>query len=288
MRGRTLIYISDPTWGNHEAIFKQSGLGVRIYPYWDEKTKGLNFEGMCNSLKKAPKGAMVLLHSCAHNPTGVDPTQEQWKQIAEIVKERSLMPIMDNAYQGYASGSLDNDAYSCRLFDSMGLEFFVCQSFAKNLGLYGERIGMVHVVCKDAERAKCVLSQLKLVIRPMYSSPPIHGAHLVVKILGEPPLFEQWKKELKEMADRVLDVRDKLRKGLEAKATPPGTWQHVTDQIGMFSYTGIPPAACERLIEKHAVYLLKSGRISLAGLNDGNVDYFVNAVDESIRATAAA
>jgi len=133
-----------------------------------------------------------------------------------------------------------------------------------------------------------VLSQLKLVIRPMYSSPPIHGAHLVVKILGEPPLFEQWKKELKEMADRVLDVRDKLRKGLEAKATPPGTWQHVTDQIGMFSYTGIPPAACERLIEKHAVYLLKSGRISLAGLNDGNVDYFVNAVDESIRATAAA
>mmetsp|Transcript_29998 Transcript_29998/g.52719 ORF Transcript_29998/g.52719 Transcript_29998/m.52719 type:complete len:164 (+) Transcript_29998:30-521(+) len=162
---------------------------------------------------------------------------------------------------------------------------FVCQSFAKNLGLYGERIGMVHVTCKDAERAKCVLSQMKLVVRPMYSSPPIHGAHLVTKILGDDALRTQWEFELKAMADRVLDVRAKLRKGLEDKGTP-GTWNHVTDQIGMFSYTGLKQDACERLIEKHHIYLLKSGRISLAGLNDSNLEHMIQAVDEAVRAGA--
>mmetsp|Transcript_12502 Transcript_12502/g.32124 ORF Transcript_12502/g.32124 Transcript_12502/m.32124 type:complete len:241 (+) Transcript_12502:580-1302(+) len=237
---------------------------------------------MMHALKGATPGAMVLLHACAHNPTGIDPTDAQWEEIAALVKEKSLIPLMDSAYQGYASGDLDRDAYAVRLFEELGFEFFLCQSFAKNLGLYGERIGMLHVICTNADQAKRVLSQLKLVIRPMYSSPPRHGAELVIKVLGDQKRFDQWKVELKQMADRILEVRDMLRKGLEAKGTP-GTWNHITDQIGMFSFTGLSAAMCERLIAEHHVYLLKSGRISLAGLNKSNIPYMVNAVDEVVR-----
>uniref|UniRef100_A0A7S3TRA8 Aspartate aminotransferase n=1 Tax=Strombidinopsis acuminata TaxID=141414 RepID=A0A7S3TRA8_9SPIT len=277
------VWCSDPTWGNHQAIFKSAGLTPKTYPYYEPATRGFNFEGMLSCLKsEAEEGSMILLHACAHNPTGVDPTEEQWRQIAEVMKEKKLIPLMDSAYQGYASGSLDKDAFAVRLFMSMGLEFFMCQSFAKNLGLYGERIGMLHVICTTADQAKRVLSQLKLVIRPMYSSPPRHGAELVIKVLGDQKRFDQWKVELKQMADRILEVRDMLRKGLEAKGTP-GTWNHITDQIGMFSFTGLSAAMCERLIAEHHVYLLKSGRISLAGLNKSNIPYMVNAVDEVVR-----
>ena len=162
----------------------------------------------------------------------------------------------------------------------------MCQSFAKNLGLYGERIGMLHVVTESEQHAKIVLSQLKLVIRAMYSSPPVHGAQIVEKILGTPELYNEWLQELKMMADRILAVRSQLRGGLEAKGTP-GTWNHITDQIGMFSFTGLSPEICARLIEKHHIYLLKTGRISLAGLNDNNVQYVVDAIDESVRAIGA-
>jgi len=271
------VYMSDPTWGNHPAIFQKANCTVKTYPYWKAETKSLDFDGMLAGLKAAPAGSQVLLHSCAHNPTGIDPTEAQWQQIADVVQERQLVAILDSAYQGYASGDLDKDAYSIRLFLSRGIEFFVCQSFAKNLGLYGERIGMLHAVCKDKDNADRVLSQMKLVVRPMYSSPPIHGAHLVMNILGVPQNYAQWKKELKEMADRILEVRGLLRSGLEQKGTP-GKWNHITDQIGMFSYTGLSEKACEALTQDHHIYLLKSGRISLAGLNKGNVQYMVDAV----------
>jgi len=198
------------------------------------------------------------------------------------MKERQLVPLMDSAYQGYASGSLDKDAFAVRLFVDMGFEMYMCQSFAKNLGLYGERMGMLHVVCSKADEAKAVLSQLKMVIRPMYSSPPIHGALLVDRILGDSAAFDAWKSELKAMAERILEVRGLLRTGLEAKGTP-GTWNHITDQIGMFSFTGLTEAQCERLISEHHIYLLKSGRISLAGLNKGNMQYMVDCVDEVVR-----
>lgn len=277
------IWVSDPTWGNHPTIFAKAGVTPKKYPYWDESSRGLNFDGMINALtNQATPGAMVLLHACAHNPTGVDPTQEQWKQIAAVMQEKKLIPLMDNAYQGYASGDLEKDAWATRYFMQTGMEMFVCQSFAKNLGLYGERIGMVHVVCASAEQQRAVTSQLKMVIRPMYSSPPKHGALLVAKILGDAERFGRWKMELKSMADRVLEVRDVLRKGLEAKETP-GTWNHITDQIGMFSFTGLKPAECERLISVHHIYLLKSGRISLAGLNKANVQYMIDSMDEVIR-----
>mmetsp|Transcript_76683 Transcript_76683/g.248629 ORF Transcript_76683/g.248629 Transcript_76683/m.248629 type:complete len:410 (+) Transcript_76683:62-1291(+) len=278
------IWISKPTWGNHIAIFQVAGLIVKEYPYYQPETRGFDFEGMLKALKEDAKpGSMVLLHACAHNPTGVDPTEEQWKAIAAVMQEKKLSPLMDSAYQGYASGSLDTDAFATRLFANMGFEMFMCQSFAKNLGLYGERIGMLHVVCNSADEAKVVLSQLKMVVRPMYSSPPIHGALLVKKILGDPAKLAAWKKELSGMADRILEVRSLLRTGLEAKGTP-GTWNHITDQIGMFSFTGLTPMQCERLISEHHIYLLKSGRISLAGLNKANIPYMIDCVDEVVRA----
>jgi len=278
------IWVSNPTWGNHNTIFAKAGLAVKTYPYYKPETRGFDFEGMLKALKEdAPEGAHILLHACAHNPTGVDPTEDQWKEIAAVMKQRKLVPLMDSAYQGYASGSLDKDAFAVRLFMSMGFEMYMCQSFAKNLGLYGERIGMLHVVCDSVDAANAVLSQLKMVVRPMYSSPPVHGALLVQRILGDQASLEAWKTELKEMADRILEVRSLLRKGLEEKGTP-GAWNHITDQIGMFSYTGLTEKQCERLISEHHIYLLKSGRISLAGLNKANMQYMVDCVDEVVRA----
>jgi len=281
--GLSEIWSSDPTWGNHLAIFTKAGLVNKTYPYWKADTKSLDIDGMLAALKTAQPGALILLHACAHNPTGVDPTEEQWKMIADVMRERKLIPLMDSAYQGYASGSLEKDAWAIRFFESSGFEMFLCQSFAKNLGLYGERIGMLHVVCNAADVAERVNSQLNLVIRPMYSSPPKHGAELVVNILGNPARFEAWKKELADMANRILEVRSLLRKGLEAKGTP-GTWNHVTDQIGMFSFTGLTEKQCERMTKEHHIYLLKSGRISLAGLNKGNIQYMIDCVDETVRA----
>jgi len=279
------VWVSDPTWGNHLAIFKNAGCTTKTYPYWDAETKGLNIEGMLGALRSATPGSTVLLHACAHNPTGVDPTREQWAEIANIVRERKLVPLMDSAYQGYASGDLDYDAWAMRFFVEQGFQMFLCQSFAKNLGLYGERIGCLHAICGSPAEAKVVASQLKMVIRPMYSNPPKHGALLVEKVLGDAARFAQWKEELKAMADRILEVRSLLRKGLEDKGTP-GPWNHITDQIGMFSFTGLTPAECERLISEHHIYLLKSGRISLAGLNKGNIQHMIDSVDEVRRASA--
>lgn len=285
--GGNEAWVSNPTWGNHNTIFKKAGLTVKQYPYWDEATKSLNFEGMINALKtQAQPGALVLLHACAHNPTGVDPTEDQWRQIAEVMKERKLLTFMDIAYQGYATGSLEKDAFACRHFINQGMEMIVCQSFAKNLGLYGERVGLLHFVCDTPGQAANVLSQLKMEIRPMYSSPPKHGAELVVKILGNEQRYRAWQEELKGMANRIQEVRALLRKGLEDKGTP-GTWAHITDQIGMFSFTGLTVAQCERLIKEHHIYLLTSGRISLAGLNKSNIQYMIDSVDEVVRACPA-
>jgi len=281
------IYVSDPTWGNHITIFEKAGLTVKKYPYWDAGKRGLNIDGMLATLKSAPKGSLVLLHACAHNPTGVDPTTAQWNQIMDLVEANKLVPLLDTAYQGYASGDLEADGATIRNMVARGFQCFICQSFAKNLGLYGERIGMVHIVTGSADESKKVMSQLKMVIRPMYSSPPIHGALIVTKILGDKKCYEQWKAELKGMADRILWVRKSLREGLEKKGTP-GTWNHITDQIGMFSFTGLTQAHCERLIKEHHIYLLKSGRISLAGLNENNVQYMVDCVDEVVRSVPAA
>ncbi|XP_010110107.2 aspartate aminotransferase 3, chloroplastic [Morus notabilis] len=213
------IYIPQPTWGNHTKVFTLSGLSVKTYQYYDPATRGLNFQGLLEDLGSAPSGAIVLLHACAHNPTGVDPTLEQWEQIRQLIRSKALLPFFDSAYQGFASGSLDADAQPVRLFAADGGECLIAQSYAKNMGLYGERVGALSIVCKTADVASRVESQLKLVIRPMYSNPPIHGASIVAIILKDRDLYNEWTIELKAMADRIISMRQQLFDALRARVS---------------------------------------------------------------------
>jgi aspartate/tyrosine/aromatic aminotransferase len=277
-----MIWVSKPTWGNHHAIFKRCGLETKDYTYYKPETRGFDFEGMMASLEVMQPGDAVLLHACAHNPTGVDPTEEQWNAIIAKIKERKVVPLLDNAYQGYASGSLEKDGLCMSLFEASGMEYFLAQSFAKNFGLYGERIGYIHVRCSSKDSADAVLSQLKILIRQAYSSPPRHGAAIVYKILSSPELKAQWLGELKLMSDRILQMRTALRSAIEAKGTP-GTWNHITDQIGMFSFTGLTNPQVERMVNELHIYMTKDGRISVAGLNPGNVNYVAESIDKVVR-----
>jgi len=220
---------------------------------------------------------------CAHNPTGVDPTPEQWKAIAQVCKEKSHVPFFDSAYQGFATGDVDGDAFSVRYFVEQGFELFLAQSFAKNFGLYGERIGAFSMVCKNAENAAAVLSQLKLIVRPMYSNPPLHGALLVSTILSDPVLSKEWYEEVKGMSTRIIQMRHSLFNILKEKGTP-GDWTHITQQIGMFTYTGLKPSQCEQLTSVYHIYLLKNGRISMAGLNSTNIKYVADAIHNVVTA----
>ncbi|KAK3024271.1 hypothetical protein RJ639_043965 [Escallonia herrerae] len=212
------IYIPMPTWGNHPKVFTLAGLSVKTYRYYDPATRGLNFRGLLEDLGSAPSGAIVLLHACAHNPTGVDPTLGQWAQIKLLMRSKGLLPFFDSAYQGFASGNLDEDAQSVRMFVADGGECLVAQSYAKNMGLYGERVGALSIVCKTADVASRVESQLKLVIRPMYSNPPIHGASIVATILKDRNMFHDWTIELKVMADRIISMRQQLFDALSSRA----------------------------------------------------------------------
>ena len=211
------VYISNPTWGNHKAIFAKAGLPVAEYRYFHAATKGLDFDGMMEDMAKLQPGDIALLHGCAHNPTGVDPTMDQWAQIAALVKEKGAIPFFDCAYQGYASGDLDTDAASVRLFESEGIELMVAQSYSKNFGLYGERIGALSITTNTGpEVAKAIQSQLKMIVRPMYSNPPSNGARIVAHVLSTPELYAEWVAELKGMSSRIIEMRGALRKGLEA------------------------------------------------------------------------
>jgi aspartate aminotransferase len=277
-----VIHVSNPTWGNHHAVFKRAGLETKAYTYYKPSNKGFDFEGMIAAMNQMSAGEAIILHACAHNPTGVDPTEAQWQKIVETCKERGLIPVLDNAYQGYASGSLEKDGLSMKLFEKSDLEYFIAQSFAKNFGLYGERIGYIHVRCASKEMSAAVLSQVKILIRQAYSSPPRHGAAIVNKVLTTPELKAQWLEELAFMSNRILEMRDALRKALEAKGTP-GTWHHVTDQIGMFSFTGLTEPQVERMVNEFHVYMTKDGRISVAGLNPGNVEYVAQCIDTVVR-----
>mmetsp|Transcript_42043 Transcript_42043/g.50958 ORF Transcript_42043/g.50958 Transcript_42043/m.50958 type:complete len:427 (+) Transcript_42043:112-1392(+) len=278
----TAIYLPDPTWGNHKKIFPNAGVPVMSYRYYDPKTRGLNFEGMCADLLAAPDGSIICLHACAHNPTGVDPRPDQWEQILRIVQQKHHLPLFDSAYQGFASGDLDKDAAAVRLFVNAGLELVLCQSYAKNMGLYGERVGAMSVVCSSAADAKRVKSQVEMVIRPMYSNPPRHGADIVTAILSSPENFNAWKVELKMMADRIIAMRTELHAALLQLGTP-GTWNHVIDQIGMFTYTGLTKKQVENMTKKWHVYMTADGRISMAGLSSARAGYLAKAIDDSVR-----
>lgn len=218
----------------------------------------------------------MLFHACAHNPTGFDPNPEQWAKLAEVCHANKLFPLFDTAYQGFAGGDLEKDAYGIRYFHNAGFEYIVCQSFAKIMGLYGERVGGMHVVCKDAEYAKAVLSQIKLSIRSNYSNPPKHGARIATMLMNDPTYRKVWLDELTKVADDIIDRRVQFRKLLEHYKTP-GDWSVITDQIGMFSYTGISKEQCIALQDKHHIYMPRNGRVSISMLNEGNYDYVAKA-----------
>ncbi|KAH8835802.1 glutamic oxaloacetic transaminase AAT1 [Flagelloscypha sp. PMI_526] len=280
--GKKVVYLPSPTWGNHVPIFKDSGFEVRTYKYFDKDTVGLDFAGLKADLEAAPEGAVVLLHACAHNPTGVDPTQDQWRQISNIVKEKKLFPFFDMAYQGFASGDIAADAFALRHFVAEGHQVALCQSFAKNMGLYGERVGAFSMTVADADEKKRVDSQLKIIIRPMYSNPPVHGARIANTILSDSGLYSQWEGEVKGMAGRIISMRSELYDTLVDLKTP-GDWSHIKKQIGMFSFTGLQPNQVQALSEKAHIYMTKDGRISMAGLNGKNIHYFAESVSKAVK-----
>jgi len=283
----TVVYVSDPTWSNHHNIFKKAGLEVKTYRYLT-KTMSLDIDGLLADLRAAPENSTFVLHTVAHNPSGVDPTVEQWKLIAEVVKEKNAIPVFDTAYQGYATGDLDKDAWSVRYFaHDLGLELMVTQSYSKNFGLYGERIGALNIVTKDAPTAVKIRSQLNSIIRPMYSNPQLHGARLVAAVVADPELYKQWDSELKLMAGRITAVRTALRDALVAISCPtPSTnyssWDHIVNQIGMFAYTGLEAKHVEILEKKWHIFCTKNGRFSMAGVNLNNAGYIANAMKDAL------
>ncbi|MQM06279.1 hypothetical protein Taro_039100 [Colocasia esculenta] len=273
--------ISSPSWGNHKNIFNDARVPWSEYRYYDPRTIGLDFEGMIADVKAAPDGSFVLLHGCAHNPTGIDPTPEQWEKIADVIQEKNHIPFFDVAYQGFASGNLDTDASSVRSFVSRGLEVLVAQSYSKNLGLYAERIGAINVVCASPDAATRVKSQLKRLARPMYSNPPIHGARIVANVVGNPELFNEWKAEMELMAGRIKNVRQALYDSLSEKDKSGKDWSFILRQIGMFSFTGLNKVQSENMTNKWHVYMTKDGRISLAGLSLAKCEYLTDAIIDS-------
>ncbi|CAH0557261.1 unnamed protein product [Brassicogethes aeneus] len=280
--GLKVFYYSKPTWENHRLIFLNAGFEeAREYRYWDPKNRNLDINGFLEDLRNAPENAVIILHPCAHNPTGCDPTPDQWKQIAEVIRERRLFPFFDSAYQGFASGDLVKDAWAVRYFVEQGFEIFCSQSFAKNFGLYNERAGNLTIVMNDVMEIPKVKSQITLVVRGMYSNPPNHGSSIVSYVLSNPKLFEQWQGHIRTMSSRIIEMRKQLRQHLEDIGTP-GDWSHITSQIGMFSYTGLNECQSEHMIKQHHVYMLKSGRISMCGLTPSNVEYVAQAIKETV------
>lgn len=287
-QGQHSIYLSEPTWANHKQIFETLGFEVKSYPYWHNRTKSLDLDGYLNAIKNAPKGCVFLLHACAHNPTGLDPTREQWRAILEELERGQHLILFDSAYQGFASGDLDNDAYAIRLAINekiISSPIMICQSFAKNCGMYGERVGAVHVIPQletDEALNRAVRSQLNKITRSEISNPPAYGAKIVAKILNDEELYGQWRLDLITMSSRIQKMRNALRSKLEQLGTP-GTWDHITSQTGMFSFTGLSKDMVARLEKTHGVYLVSSGRASVAGLNEHNVDRVAEAIDEVVR-----
>jgi len=280
--GSKVFYYSQPTWENHRLIFSNAGFQeIRQYRYWSESSHGLDLEGFLQDLKNAPENSVIILHACAHNPTGCDPTKEQWAQIADVIQAKKLFPFFDSAYQGFASGDLEKDSWAVRYFVSRGFELLCSQSFAKNFGLYNERVGNLTFVLNNPSYVPQVKSQVTLLIRGMYSNPPSHGARIVAYVLNNPRLYNQWKDNIKTMSSRIIEMRQALRAALEKLATP-GDWSHITSQIGMFSYTGLNTQQAEHMIQKHHIYMLRSGRISMCGVTPSNVNYVAQAIKETV------
>ncbi|MEF7751789.1 aromatic amino acid transaminase [Escherichia coli] len=263
------VWVSDPTWENHVAIFAGAGFEVSTYPWYDEATNGVRFNDLLATLKTLPARSIVLLHPCCHNPTGADLTNEQWDAVIEILKARELIPFLDIAYQGFGAG-MEEDAYAIRAIASAGLPALVSNSFSKIFSLYGERVGGLSVLCEDAEAAGRVLGQLKATVRRNYSSPPNFGAQVVAAVLNDEALKASWLAEVEEMRTRILAMRQELVKVLSTEM-PERNFDYLLNQRGMFSYTGLSAAQVDQLREEFGVYLIASGRMCVAGLNTQNV-----------------
>ena len=280
------IYVSTPSWPIHNQLFANIHLPVQGYPYFSQETKLLDFDGLVSRLESAPRGGIILLHACAHNPTGVDPTPEQWKSIAQVMKARGLFLFFDCAYQGFATGDLTQDNFAIRYFVEQGFELLIAQSFAKNLGLYGQRAGALHFVAAPGPKAqdlvKRTASQLSILQRSEISSPPIYGAEIASIILNDKRLFSEWEKDLRTMSGRIMAMRQALKQELDRLKTP-GQWDFITRQIGMFTFTGLNRDQVIELRLKWHVYMAETGRVSMAGLNTGNVRYFAEAIDDVVR-----
>ncbi|KAK0179717.1 hypothetical protein PV327_005445 [Microctonus hyperodae] len=275
--GNKEVYLPTPSWGNHTPLFKLAGLNVKSYRYYDPKTCGLDFQGVLEDISKMPERSVILLHACAHNPTGVDPKPEQWAELSALIKKKNIFPFFDMAYQGFASGDCAKDAMAVRMFVKDGHQIALAQSYAKNMGLYGERIGAFSLITSSAEEASRTMSQLKIIIRPMFSNPPLSGARIVNEILSDAQLKQEWLGDVKSMADRIIGVRTKLRDNLKKNGSSRD-WSHITDQIGMFCFTGLNSTEVEKLTSEHHVYLTKDGRISMAGVTSKNVEYLAHAI----------
>jgi len=270
------LWVSDPSWDNHRAMFEGAGIAVHTYPYYDPATGGVRFDAMREAIAALPARSIVLLHACCHNPTGVDLSREQWQQLVPVLRQRELLPYLDLAYQGYGDG-IAEDAYAVRLLADSGLSFFVANSFSKSMSVYGERAGALSVVCASAAEAELVLGQMKATVRRNYSSPSIHAAGIVSRVLGDAKLRTAWEADVAAMRGRIQAMRKSLHATLSAKK-PGRDFGYFLSQRGMFSYTGLSAAQVDRLREQFGVYLIRSGRICVAGLNTGNVERTASAM----------
>lgn len=269
------VWVSDPTWDNHVALFEGAGFVTHTYPYFDAASRGVNFAAMLATLQQLPAHSIVLLHPCCHNPTGSDLSKSQWDEVIAVLKARQLVAFLDIAYQGFGAG-LDDDAYAIRALERAGLTFLVSNSFSKIFSLYGERVGGLSVVCESADAAARVLGQLKAAVRRNYSSPPSHGAQLVQSVLGDAELRQSWMDEVEAMRCRIIAMRTALVDALE-QTLPGRDFSYLLRQRGMFSYTGLSAEQVDRLRAEFGIYLVRSGRICVAGLNPGNVQRVAQA-----------
>lgn len=276
----TTLWMSDPTWPNHPNVFSAARVPTQTYPYFDRASNGLALEPMLEAIGQMPAGDVILLHGCCHNPTGIDPTPDQWQQIAEAVYQRGLTPLLDFAYQGFAEG-IQQDAAGLRAFCRPGAELILCSSFSKNFGLYRERVGALSMVCATAEVASTVQSQINRVIRSNYSNPPAHGAAIVNCILRDDSLRALWEEEVAAMRSRIHGMRQALVDALAAQGVP-GDYSFITRQQGMFSFSGLTKEQVDKLREQYAVYIVGSGRINVAGLTPMNVERVAEAIGKVI------
>ncbi len=270
------VYISDPSWENHRAIFESAGFPVDTYPYYDASTRGVNFAAMKAKLDSLPAGSIIVLHACCHNPTGADLNEAQWRDVIDTIRARGLIPFIDMAYQGFAEG-LDQDALALNLFVASGLQFFVSTSYSKSFSLYGERVGALSIVTDSKDEAARVMSQVKRVIRTNYSNPPTHGGAVVAAVLSSPELYQMWESELAAMRERIKAMRTSLADKLKAKITTQD-FSFITQQRGMFSYTGLSAEQVARMQNEFGVYAVSTGRVCMAALNTKNIDYVADAI----------